>query len=278
MIISRETIRLDEKLLNDISAIQNANYWKSIIFHIPHASLLIPEEYRDQFVLSDEELELEQMKLVDRHTEDLFGTSVYEQVVFPVSRIVCDPERFKDDREEPIAVSGMGAVYTKTSDGRDLRRTLTDMERQSLIKLFYDAHYRRIRDIVHTALFENGRALILDCHSFPSQPFPYESETDSQRPDVCIGTDSYHTPQELTDRVGDYFEKNGYAAACNYPYSGSFVPSPYYRRNKKVESVMLEINRSLYMDEKTGEKTEGFETVREALAGLWEVLLEYVKQ
>ena len=34
-------------------------------------------------------------------------------------RLVMDPERFPDDRDEAMAAKGMGAVYVSTSDGRD---------------------------------------------------------------------------------------------------------------------------------------------------------------
>ena len=38
-----------------------------------------------------------------------------KEVVFPVSRLVVDPERFLCDDDEPMAPKGMGATYTKLS-------------------------------------------------------------------------------------------------------------------------------------------------------------------
>ena len=43
------------------------------------------------------------------------------RVVFPVSRLVVDPERFLYDAHEPMAARGMGAVYEQTADLRPLR-------------------------------------------------------------------------------------------------------------------------------------------------------------
>ena len=36
----------------------------------------------------------------------------------------------------------------------------------------------------------------------------------------------------------------------------------YYHQDRNLLSIMIEVNRRLYMDESTGEKTAGFEAVR----------------
>lgn len=48
----------------------------------------------------------------------------------------------------------------------------------------------------------------------------------------------------------------------------------YYQRNKKCLSIMIEVNRSLYMDEATGEKLPSFENIQ----GQIMVLLELMKE
>ena len=40
----------------------------------------------------------------------------------------------------------------------------------------------------------------------------------------------------------------------------------YYHQDKRLLSVMVEVNRKLYMDERTGEQTDSFETVRADIA------------
>ena len=46
------------------------------------------------------------------------------------------------------------------------------------------------------------------------------------------------------------------------PNSGTIVPMEYYQKDIRVSSVMIEINRALYMYEATGLKSENFENVQ----------------
>jgi len=49
------------------------------------------------------------------------------------------------------------------------------------------------------------------------------------------------------------------------PFAGALVPLASYRKDERIMSVMIEVNRRLYMDEHTGSKTQNFEKVRAAL-------------
>ena len=61
--------------------------------------------------------------MTDAFTDELFALPNAIRVISPVSRLVLDVERLPDD-SEPMAKVGMGMIYTKTADGRPLRRTL----------------------------------------------------------------------------------------------------------------------------------------------------------
>ncbi|OGI41179.1 MAG: hypothetical protein A2140_03605 [Candidatus Muproteobacteria bacterium RBG_16_62_13] len=70
-----------------------------MILHIPHSSCTIPEEFRDQIVLSDEDLGAELRMMTDAFTDELFALPETAVVRFPVSRLLVDVERFPDDTE-----------------------------------------------------------------------------------------------------------------------------------------------------------------------------------
>jgi N-formylglutamate amidohydrolase len=239
-----------------------------IVLHVPHASRKIPSDIRCSIKLSDSELEIELNKMTDSYTDILFipDSTNAQTVVFPISRLVMDPERFLDDNQEIMAKHGMGVIYTRTADGRKLRDQPTVRERERLINRYYRPHHKKLEDCVFDCFQKFGRCIIIDCHSFPSIPLPYELDQSDNRPDICIGVDDFHSPNWLVNRIRNEFEKFGYSTAINKPFSGTIVPMRYYRKNKAVLSVMIEVNRRLYMDESSGEKISAFNTIKRHLS------------
>ena len=214
-----------------------------VILHIPHASTRIPAEERAAFVLPalEEELRI----LTDRYTDELFAGR-FDSVCFPVSRLVCDPERFRDDRDEPMAAVGMGAVYTHASTGAVLR-TLDKQQRERILQTYYDPHHARLTAAVQEKLDRYGRCLLMDCHSFSPTPLPHEPDQAPLRPDFCIGTDAFHTPIGLRDAAVRFLQSHGYSVSLNRPFSGTIVPLPFLCREERVHSLMIEVNRRLYL-------------------------------
>ena len=224
-----------------------------IVLHIPHNSTFIPASVRDQFTLSDAELNDEIKKMTDHHTQDLFGQGVNSSqiVAAPVSRLVVDVERFEDDTLEHMSSVGMGVVYTQTNDAKILRRSISQSQRQALLDEWYYPHHMQLANAVEYTLKCHGHCLIIDCHSFPKEALPSENSPDAVRPDICIGTDEYHTPNQLADWLVKSIRRSGRSVSLNSPFSGSLVPQGYYHLEKRVESVMIEVRRDIYMDEDT---------------------------
>lgn len=235
-----------------------------LLLHIPHNSQYIPKKVRKQISLLDSELESELLRMTDHYTDILFDISTVtaRSIIYPVNRLVVDPERFEDDDQEPMAKIGMGVVYTATSLNGTLRLPPGDSERVELLDTYYRPHHSQFTEGVNSVLRNAGRALIIDCHSFPGKPWPYELNQEEDRPDFCIGTDSFHTPDNLRDGIRGLFEEQGYSVYINRPFGGTIVPLQYYKQDLRVESIMIEVNRKLYMNEKTGEKSSNFNTIK----------------
>jgi N-formylglutamate deformylase len=247
----------------------------SMIFHIPHASQKIPPDQRSKITISADQIQQELVKLTDWFTVELFGCHAgsWDAVIgFPVSRLVVDPERFIDDAQEPMAKVGMGVVYTRTSGGEALRLPPTAEERGLLLDTYYWPHHNRLSSAVNEELKRDGNALILDCHSFPSKPLPYEFDQTPDRPDICIGTDEYHTPRWLQAALEGQCRSEGLTYALNRPFSGSIVPLEHYQTTPNALSIMIEVNRRLYIHEKTGEKSASFDNCRQLVGRMVAVL------
>ena len=230
------------------------------IVHVPHASPVIPPAIRTTLKLNDEELQHELLVMTDWYTDALFAVpdDAAMTIRFPVSRLVVDPERFADDDQEAMAAKGMGVVYTRTSDGKALRQDFSGEERNRLLTAYYYPHQQRARDVVQAALADHGRCLLVDAHSFSSKPLPHEPDQTASRCQICIGTDDFHSPPWLAEWLTAAFRQRGFDVAGNKPFSGTFMPMEFFGHDPRALSVMIELNRSLYMDELTGEKHAGF--------------------
>jgi hypothetical protein len=53
--------------------------------------------------------------------------------------------------------------------------------------------------------------------------------------------------------------------AVDVPFAGALVPLSSYEKDRRILSAMIEVNRRLYMDGRTGQKRQDFETVRGAV-------------
>jgi N-formylglutamate amidohydrolase len=232
---------------------------KKLILHIPHSSTVFP--FYDGFVVSNDVLGDEILKLTDWYTDDLFHTRNTISVKADFSRIFCDVERFADDKDEIMAQYGMGAIYVKTDDGRNLRE-LTPALRSNIMDQYYWIHHQKLNIAVNEQLSSFGKALILDCHSFPNVPCKRDLVQAPNRPDFNLGTDEFHTPVTLIEKSVHFFEKKGYSISIDTPYSGTIVPMEHYKKNEQVKSIMLEINRNLYLEGNTNTKSERFEEIK----------------
>ena len=151
-----------------------------------------------------------------------------------------------------MAARGMDVVYLRRHDGSALRADLT--QKAALVRDYYEPHHRRLEKCVSQHLRAFGRAIIIDCHSFPSVPLPYELVQDQQRPEICIGADPVHTPNWLSAALVSAFERQGYSVSVDTPFAGAIVPARFFRSSDQVLSAMIEIRRDLYMDENSGER------------------------
>lgn len=238
----------------------------NVIMHIPHASTLIPEGFKDDFTVDQLHLTTEIDKMTDWYTDILFDTYFWNKLVFPVSRLVCDVERFENDADEKMARRGMGVCYTKDHDGNPLR-SLTEERRQIILEEYYRSHHKNLERMVSSALRNRKCALIIDGHSFSPEPYKCDLDQTPDRPDFCIGIDEYHTPESLIEFTYDYFSQNGeYKVEINSPFTGTIVPQRYYLKNPKVHSIMIEINRSLYM-QSDGTRKNTFYTIQSLVKG-----------
>jgi N-formylglutamate amidohydrolase len=108
---------------------------------------------------------------------------------------------------------------------------------------------------------------IIDAHSFPDEPMPWELDADpSARPDICLGWTEHHTPEAMRRPLVEFFASRGLSVLENRRFAGRFVPRGIGREETWVWSVMVEVAGRLYWREDAGEvDPEGVRRMREVL-------------
>ena len=238
--------------------------YRNILLHIPHSSSTFPEDSKYTFNDLDDEERLH----IDYYTDELFKPcgqmDWIKSVVFPYCRLFCDVERLAKD---PLEFKGLGISYHRSVDSDDLpweERSFSTLK--EAFNYYADFH----ADVSKKLVCMGDRTLVIDCHSFSSIPNLLNSNPPDI--DICIG---YNDDETCPDKVviGNivhYFESLGYKVGINVPFSNSktfAVPVNYH-------SVMIEVNKRLYMNEHTLEKTDGFDELRQRIQSLYQVLLE----
>ncbi|MEV5020137.1 N-formylglutamate amidohydrolase [Streptomyces sp. NPDC053780] len=241
-----------------------------VILHVPHSSRRIPADVRKGIVLTDAALERELDHMTDAHTAEIAERAAGLAALTPwrfvnrTSRLVVDPERFPDEREEMAAV-GMGAVYTRTSHREVLRAAGTDPG--PLVERYFRPYARAMTEAVAGRLAATGRAVVVDVHSYPTEPLPYELHGEGPRPAVCLGTDPFHTPPGLLAAARAAFAPCG-ETGLDSPFGGTYVPLDFYGRRHEVRALMVEIRRDTYMTEPGGTAGPGLTRLARSLAAL----------
>lgn len=241
-----------------------------VLLHVPHASRAVPGDVRRDIVLDGPSLHRELDHITDAWTDEIAAGAAADAAVRPwrfvnrLSRLVVDPERFPDEREEMLAV-GMGAVYTRTTHGEALRPA--DFDGRDLVARYFAPYARALQEAVDARLAATGRAVVVDVHSYPTARLPYELHGEGPRPPVCLGTDAFHTPPELVAAAREAFAEFG-GTALDSPFAGTYVPSKHYGKDPRVTALMIEIRRDVYMSEPGGAPGPGLDALAGALARL----------
>jgi N-formylglutamate amidohydrolase len=156
---------------------------------------------------------------------------------------------FANTRSMRVA-GGLGTIPRIVADGQEIYRgRLSVDEGLRRIEWLYKPYHRMLRQLVHRTARSFGRAVLIDCHSMPSTSLAKE---EAAKADVVLG-DRYGTSCStvLTDLVEAALRSRGYAVVRNKPYAGGFITEHYGEPALGRHTLQIEVNRALYMDERS---------------------------
>jgi N-formylglutamate amidohydrolase len=169
---------------------------------------------------------------------------------------------------------GLGTIARIVADAEEIylphrRPTLADG--LTRIELLYRPFHAALAALIRETQATFGYAVLIDCHSMPSQaPIANAGgQNQAARPEIVLG-DRFGAScdSKLTRLVREALTSVALETQLNRPYAGGFITEHYGRPFKGVHALQIEINRALYLDEATLERTVGFVDLRAKLASV----------
>jgi N-formylglutamate amidohydrolase len=161
-------------------------------------------------------------------------------------------------------VGGLGTIARIVSESEEIYRErlrVSDaFERIDRLYRPYHAMLSRLMDEAHAGF---GYAVLIDCHSMPSVS---TGTATTARPDIVLGDRFGAACQPALMRLArEAFTDAGFRVVMNRPYAGGYITEHYGQPQRGRHAVQVEVNRALYMNEETFERSTGFEACRAAL-------------
>jgi N-formylglutamate amidohydrolase len=162
----------------------------------------------------------------------------------------------------PRVAAGLGTIARVVAGGDDIyARKLQVADALARIERCYRPYHAELGRLVEQTLQRFGCSMLLDCHSMPSATGPAAggpADTDGGRATAdfvlgdCFGSACAPVVMETVERT---LRAKGYRVARNAPYAGGYTTRHYGRPQDGLHALQIEINRALYMDERTLERT-----------------------
>jgi len=168
------------------------------------------------------------------------------------------------NRRSPRVAAGLGTIARVVANGSEIYSGKLDFdEANERIECCYRPYHDALEDLIAHTRTMFGTCVLIDCHSMPSIGGPMENDAGRRRQVDFILGDAHgrSCARTLTLLVEDTLRGMGYSVVRNTPYSGGFITRNYGRPERGVHALQIEINRALYMDETSFERTEGLARV-----------------
>jgi N-formylglutamate amidohydrolase len=257
-----------------------------LVLDSPHSGHDFPADF--DAIVSEAELRESE----DCYVDELWGAA--HELGLPLlaakfPRTYLDPNRHAGDvdldliegpwpweyRPSGKARIGKSLIWRTLEDGRPIyaRKLAPDTVRRR-IERFHAPYHQSLQEMLEKAHQKAGRVYHINCHSMRAVAGKQSEEgAGSVRADFVLGDrDGTTCEPRFTQTVFKALAGMGYDVKVNDPYKGVELVRAYSDPKAGRHSLQIEINKRLYMDEKTLRKSAGFSTLQKNLGELLRIL------
>lgn len=258
-----------------------------IVFASPHSGNLYPRNMVDALCVPL----IDVRRTEDAFVDELFASAPRHGAVLLSARYArsvvdlnrdpheLDAAMFFDGPPRPCALptprveAGLGCLPRVGAKGEAIyARLLYRAEGEQRLAGVHDVYHGRLSTLLDDLRGEHGHALLVDCHSMPSQQPGRRNLTD-----IVLG-DRFGSSCDprLMSRLERVFRNHGLTVARNAPYAGGYTTRRYGRPKRGVHAVQIEVNRGLYMDEQQVTRSGGFARLRPVMDAVVQEMVEAI--
>lgn len=261
-----------------------------VVFDSPHSGAVYPPDF--ETIAPVDRLR----RAEDMYVDALFGSAPAQGLAllaagFP--RCYIDPNRAPEDIDQRLLDTRWPGEIRATEKSRlghgliwrlcppDVpiysgKLTVGAVRRR--IEGYYRPYHRALEYALGRLRERFGVAYHVNCHSMPAVSAPLVAGGDGarRRADFVLGDrDGATCAPGFTALVRDTLEAMGYTVAINDPYKGVELVRAHSDPAAGRHSIQVEINRALYMDEDSFEKTGNYEVLKADLDALIAAIRDY---
>ncbi len=268
----RERASIEADLRPAFSIIAPLQQTTPFVFCSPHSGNIYPRAFLESSRLDA----LSLRKSEDCYVDELFWgvaglgapliAARFPRAYIDVNRepYELDPELFDEplpawvNSQSVRVVGGLGTLARIVADSEEIYRDRMPVARAlERIERLYKPFHATLARLLDETRKRFGIAILIDCHSMPSASI---GQPAAVRPDIVLG-DRFGASCDarMTRGLRSIFTEAGHEVHLNRPYAGGFITEHYGRPQRGVHALQIEINRALYLDEATLQRTAQFE-------------------
>jgi N-formylglutamate amidohydrolase len=248
------------------------------VYNSPHSGRYYPEAFLAASRLNNHDI---------RRSEDYYTDLLFEGALDIGAPLLAAnfPRSFLDVNREPYELDpkmfdgllpsyanigsmrvagGLGTVPRVVAENMEIyERRIAVSDALDRVERIYKPYHASLSHLLGRTHAAFGMAILMDCHSMPGS---IRIPGSNVKPDIIIG-DRYGTSasREISLAAMHFLQELGFVVASNKPYAGGFITEYYGRPSRSMHALQIEINRAIYIDEKTLVLTPEFGAIKTAL-------------
>jgi N-formylglutamate amidohydrolase len=173
-------------------------------------------------------------------------------------------------RRTARVAAGLGSIARVVAEGQEIYdRKLSFGEAARRVETVHAPYHAALGALLAEVRAAHGYAILVDWHSMPSAAVEADARL-ARAPEAVLGDRFGASCAPLLMRTMEAeLGALGLETARNTPYAGGYTTEAYGRPREALHAIQVELNRSLYLDERTMTRSGGYARLAEALEKLF---------